>query len=777
MPITLRILGGVELRNPSGAELRRVLTQPKRLGLLAFLAHSRERPFHSRETLLGLLWPELDEERGRAALSQAVYYLRRAVGADTLVSRGDEIGIDPERLWCDVVAFERALEADDLVAALELYRGDLLAGLFLVDGNEWERWLESERSRVRERALLAARRLSENLEERGRISEALHWARRAVALSENDESDVRRLIVLLDRSGDRAGAVRAYEQLARYLAVEYELEVSPRTRELIEEVRSREVRADGTEGSQGRSVPASSILAEANLAWPAREREGRRNSRGRALLLGGAILAIAVLAMGLPRIWFGDDHPRTSVIEPTRTDSHDRIAVLPFDNFGPDPGDLYLADGMTEELITRLSMLSGLRVVAGTSVMRYRGTGKRTSDIGHELGVGYLLEGSVRRSGDRMRIAVQLVDARTEQHLWANDYEGTLDELLDVQREIAERVVAAIPVRAPEPERLRLTNRGTSDPSAHLLYLRGRRLLGNEDSASFARARDYFERALQRDSTYARAWSGLSDALDRLIWAHALPPDSYPEVRTAAERALELNPDLADAHVSLARTLTAYEWDSEAAEHHFRRAIALDPSHAKARRAYSSHLLYHGRFAEARTQAEAAVALDPLSFFPHFQLVLVSFFQRRYDEAIERAEELVGMDPSAWSAHFMRAKAHVEKGEYDAALDHLARADPTGTFPPVLAIRGYVLGRTGRHEEAHRAQQALASRDLGRFTALERALIHLGLGENEAALDLLEEAVERRDPRVRLLGEEPIFDDLRSESRYHALLVRVGLES
>lgn len=779
--ITLRILGGVELRDSSGSEVRSVIAQPKRLALLAYLAHSPSRPFHSRDTLLGLLWPELDEGRGRAALNQSVYYLRQALGPDVVVSRGsEELGIDPERLWCDAAEFERALEEEDAVGALELYRGDLLPGLYLADGVEWERWVESERSRLRGRAVVAARKLTGELESRGRVTEAVHWARRALALSGDDEGDLRTLIALLDRSGDRAAAVRTYEEFARLLARDYELEVSPETRELIERVRSREAAAgrQGAAAEPTASAPGGPINVAASSSPAGDRRSGDRNpGRRRALLLGGVVLVIVTLATALPRLRSGDEPRAASAPGPAGIEAGSRVAVLPFDNFGPDPGDEYLADGMTEELVTRLSRVTGLRVIARTSVMPYRGAGRSVADVGRELGVGYVLEGSVRRSGDRMRIAVQLVDARTEQHLWAENYEGEVERVLDVQRKIAEAVVAALPVRPPESERRRLVERGTDDPSAHLLYLRGRHMLGRDDPVSFARARDFFERAIERDSTYARAWSGLSDALDRLVWARVVhPTEAYPRARAAAERALELDPDLAEAHVSLARALTAYVWDPEGAERHFRRALALDPSNARAHRTYSSHLLNHGRFAEARAEAEAAVELDPLSFFPHFQLVLVAFLEGRNDEAIERAEALAGMGPEARNAHFMLAKARVEKGQYEAALRDLDRADPQRTFPPALAVRGYIHGKTGRKAEARRTLDALENMSLGPFVAFERAIVHVGLGENDRALDLLEEAIEERDWRVRLLKEEPMFHDLRPEPGYRALLARVGLE-
>lgn len=359
--------------------------------------------------------------------------------------------------------------------------------------------------------------------------------------------------------------------------------------------------------------------------------------------------------------------------------------------------------------------------------------------------------------------------------MWAESYEAELDDVPELQRKIAERIVTMLPLQPQAVEHRRLRERGTDDPEAYLLYLRGRHMLGKDDSGSFTRARGYFEQALERDPTYAEAWSGLSDAYDQLIWARALPSgEAYPRARAAAERALELNPDLAEAHASLARSLTSYYWDSEAAERHFRRAIELDPSDAQAHRTYAAHLRNHGRLEEARAEAKLALELDPLAFFPHFEMVLLFFFERRYDDAIERAQGLAGIGPGYPMVHFILAKARIQKGQYRAAIDDLDRVDPGGSFPPVLATRGYIQGITGRRAEARATLVALAELSRRTPVAFERATVHLGLGEKNRALEWLAEAIEERDPRIRLLHGEPIFDALRSEPRFGELLERAG---
>lgn len=776
--IRFRVLGAVELQDGNGVELRAVLTQPKRLALLTYLAISRAGRFHSREKLLALFWSELDESHARAALSQALYYLRRALGAQAIVSRGsEEVGLDPDRVWCDAAAFERALERGDPARALDLYCGDLLASLHLLDTLEWEQWLESERTHLRSRAAEAAWMLAETAGTEERPIEAARWGHRALELAGDDEVYLRNLIALLERLGDRAGAVRAYEDFAARLSRYYGLEVSPETRKVVARLRAR----GGSLGQGDRTgspplLPLVSQHEPTSDSEPA-DQETRKDRGGgrRSLALAGTV--VITLALALTVFW-----PRT----PTRTVTAltsamnepaptKRLAVLPLSYSGPESEDEYLADGLTEELIAQLSKLSGLRVIARTSVMRLRSTDKSTTELGRELEVDYIIEGSLRRDADRARVTVQLVDTRTEEQLWSETHEAELDDVLSLPRAIAEKVVARLPLRPRPAERHRLKVVGTDNPQAHLMYLRGRHVLGKGDPASFARARGYFDLAIEQDPTYAKAWSGLSDAYDQLVWARALPAEEgYPRALAAAKRAVELDPDLAEAHASLARLLTTYAWDSEAAEQHFRRAIELDPSDARAHRAFAAHLRNHGRLEEAHTEAQLALELDPLAFFSHFEKLLILFFERRYDAAIEKGEQLASMGPGYPMVHFILAKARIQKGLFAEALEDLDRADPEGSLAPVLATRGYIHALTGRRAEAREALVSLAAMFSGAPPAFDRAIVHLGLGEKAQALELIDQAIEERDWRVRLLKGEPLFDPLRAEPRFGELLQRAG---
>lgn len=767
--IRFRTLGALELRRPDGHELRSVLTQPKRVALLTYLAAASPAGFHRRDTLLGLLWPDLDEEHARSALSQAIYYLRRSLGPEVVVSRGnDEVAIDPDRLWCDAAAFRQALATGAVGDALEIYRGDLLPGFFLSDAVEWERWLEEERARLRRRASEAAWALAESSAAEGSAVDAAHWGRRALALSPGDEGQLRRFLVLLDRVGDRAGAVQAYEEFAERFAREYEIEPSPETQALIAAVRSRvaTVEHDALPARDEPVLPGDDLVHSHRLPRTRRQLIGGAAALSTALLLAGLFLWPRVQSDAAPTV-------RGEVVSLATS----RLAVLPLADYSPDPADAYVADGLTEELISRLSRVPGLRVIARTSVMPYKGSEKNVAEIGRELQVGAVLEGSVRKAGNQLRITVQLVDAGSQEHLWSEDYDAELADVLGVQREIAERVAAALQLEMRSRGQHPPAARATEYTAAYTEYLKGRHFLGKLDGVSFRKARDHFQVAVDLDPTFAQAWSGLADAYEYLSSVSALRAgEAYPRARAAAERALEIDAGLADAHASLAMALSMYYRDSETAQQHFRRAIELDPSYARARRMYASHLRNQGRFDEALAEVRQAQELDPLSAYPRLEEGIILYVARRYDAAIARCRLLLDTAPGSAHAYMLLALAYAQQERYEEALVALEQADPRGNLPDAHGIRGYIYAETGRRREAVRMLDALDRLALDQpVSAFHKAPIYVGLGEHDRAIDLLEQAADERIGLVRLLNVEPVFDPLRSQPRFQALMRKVGL--
>ena len=394
--IELRLFGGLTLRRDDGRELDSILTQPKRVALLTFLAAATPYRLHRRDTLLGLFWPELDQEHARAALRQALHGLRRGLGADVITSRGDEeVGVDEQRLYCDVRAFHRALQAHDSSRTLELYRGGLLEGFFLSDSPEFERWLEEERTLLRNHACQAAWTLAQRCKVEGDVALAGQWGRRAASLLPDDEETVRRLMAFLDETGDRVGALRVYEQFAGRAASEYQVEPAAETKALMARVRSRQTAsAPGPTQRQGPAVaPRPSRFPSAQ----SRPRRFRMPARPWVVVSIGLLLLGGVVAI---------KHSRADA----RLSRASVGIVVPFATRSGDTLDAYLAAGLTEDLTRSLSAAHAVRVF-------------RVHQARPDL--EYILTGSVRRAKNALEVTAQLERSNSGEIVWAT----SLDEI------------------------------------------------------------------------------------------------------------------------------------------------------------------------------------------------------------------------------------------------------------------------------------------------------------------------------------------------------------
>ena len=459
--IELRALGTLALRDPNGEDLHSVLAQPKRVALLAYLAIARPRGFQRRDTLLALLWPEQDEQHARGALNQALRHLRTALGKEAVPSRGDgEIGIDVRALSCDAVEFEAAIEADDPARALGLYRGDLLEGFHVSGGGEFERWLEEERVWLRRRAARAAAALAHCEEARGEPVAAGHWARRAFALAPDDEGEARNLIALLGRLGDRAGAVQAYEEFARRLRVEYEVEPAPETLATIRAVRTRQVAttpspaaaADQPPDDVGPVAPEPTVRAppprapapppepvpafpNAGSPLPASPRRRWVATGFIGLVVLGAIglLGVGVRGVGAP------DLPA----QPTA------IAILPFAYRG-DPKLSYLSEGMADLLSARVDGAAGLRSIDQRALLTFLHRQGGIADSHHgrlaaeRFGAGFFVLGSMVEAGGRLQISATIYDERARARSSMETVAGNESEIFDAADRLARQILAGI---------------------------------------------------------------------------------------------------------------------------------------------------------------------------------------------------------------------------------------------------------------------------------------------------------------------------------------------
>lgn len=459
------------------------------------------------------------------------------------------------------------------------------------------------------------------------------------------------------------------------------------------------------------------------------------------------------------------------------------LVVLPIANLSGDPNEEYFSDGLTEEIIAVLGALqpSTLSVVARTSAMHYKHTDKRVDQIARELGVDYVLEGSVRRVGSRIRISAQLIEGRTQRHMWADQYDREVRDVLTVQSEVVRAIAHALAEQFAHSRESPRTAVGLppGNPKTFHLYLRGRHEWNKRTAEGFQKAIEYFTAAIDSDPAYARAYAGLADTY-AVMGSSGLMPigDSHPRGRAAAMKALEIDDTLGEAHAALATILTDYYWDWTEAERHFRRAIELNPSYATARHWFSFYLGSMGRFDEGLAEAKRARELDPLSPVIDANLGLAYFRARRYEDAVTHLRRTVAMNPQFGYAHLCLGLAYTQGAMVEQAVLELQIAKARSGVPNLDGLIGYAQVRSGRRREAETILAKLQERTIiGVASHYETALVHAALGDRDRAFKSLDQAIDKREWFVGMLRVDPLLDPLRSDPRYEGLLRRVGLSS
>jgi len=454
------------------------------------------------------------------------------------------------------------------------------------------------------------------------------------------------------------------------------------------------------------------------------------------------------------------------------------LAVLPLENLSGDASQNYFADGMTDELITDLAQISALRVISRTSVMAYKGARKPLPQIARELNVDAVVEGTVLRSGDQVRITAQLIEASTDKHLWSQSYEGELRETLALQSRVASAIAGQIRINLTPQEQAALKNVKVVNPEAYESYLKGRYFWNKRTAEGLKAALAYFKQAIEEDPKYAPAYSGLADTYALLgDWQYAVmtPKQAFPEAKAAALKALELDSTLGEAHNSLAFVLEGFDWDFDAADTEFRRAIELDPGYATAHHWYAWHLSLLGRFDEAIAEMKKAQNLDPLSLIINADLAELLVLAHHYGESIAQSRKTIEMDPNFALAHNQLAQAYLQEHMYEEAVTELKKAvQLSGDSPTCMAnlARAYVA--SGKRSEAEKLLGDLKRRSNPAYSnAPEIAIIYVSLGDADQAMNWLEKGYEERfNPGVLL---RPGFDPLRSDSRFQNLVHRIGL--
>jgi len=516
-------------------------------------------------------------------------------------------------------------------------------------------------------------------------------------------------------------------------------------------------------GSQEKKTDPGHMLQGAGLAVVPKRR---------LWLTGRGIVALAcVLSLSILSVWLF----RSRGHAPAGIRS---LAVLPLENLSGDASQSYFADGMTDELITDLAQISALRVISRTSVMAYKGARKPLPQIARELNVDAVVEGTVLRSGDQVRITAQLIEASNDKHLWSQSYEGELRNTLALQSRVASAIADQIRINLTPREQAALKNVKVVNPEAYESYLKGRYFWNKRTADGLKAALAYFKQATEEDPKYAKAYSGLADTYALLgDWQYAVmtPKEAFPEAKAAAIKALELDNTLGEAHNSLAFVLDGFDWDLDAGGKEFQRAIELNPGYATAHHWYAWHLALLGRFDEAITEMRKAENLDPLSLIINADLAELLGLAHSYDDSIRQSLKTIEMDPNFALAHNQLAQAYLQKHMYAEAVAELQEAVKlSGDSPTCIAnlARAYVA--SGKREEAVKLLNALKKHSTtGYSNASEIAMIYASLGDTDQAMNWLEKGFEERfNPGVLL---RPGFDPLRSDPRFQSLLRRIGL--
>jgi len=484
------------------------------------------------------------------------------------------------------------------------------------------------------------------------------------------------------------------------------------------------------------------------------------------------VVALAlVLSLAILSLW----RFRSQTPAPTGIRS---LAVLPLDNLSGEASQNYFADGMTDELITDLAQISALRVISRTSVMVYKGARKPLPQIARELNVDAVVEGTVLRSGDRVRITAQLIEASTDKHLWSQSYEGDLRDTLTLQKKVARAIADQIRINLTPREEAALKSVKVVNPEAYESYLKGRYFWNKRTADGLKAALAYFKQAIEEDPKYAQAYSGLADTYALLgDWQYAVmtPKEAFPKAKAAAIKALELDSTLGEAHNSLAFVLDGFDWDFDAAGKEFQRAIELNPGYATAHHWYAWHLSLLGRYDEAIAEMRKAENLDPLSLIINADLAELLVLAHSDDESIRQSRKTIEMDPNFALAHNQLAQAYLQKQMYDEAVAELKTAvQLSGGSPAFIAnlARAYVA--SGKRNEAVKLLGDLKKRsNPGYSNASEIAVIYVSLGDTDQAMNWLEKGYDERfNPGVLL---RPGFDPLRSDPRFQSLVHRIGL--
>ena len=713
--LRLRLLGGAALLADE-AVLGGAASHRYSLALLALLACAPGRSL-SRGKLVGLLWPGSPERTARNRLNTYLHRLRSELSEDTLVSRGSDLWLDPSRMDCDVNRFREALADEQLREALKLYRGPFLDGFRIHDSPEFEHWVDGQRKRLRDEYRNALERLALEAWREEAPKEAAHWWERRAREDPYDSRVVLQLMEALEAAGNRVGALRAGEHHVRLLKEDF-----------------------GT-------GPGEEL-------WTFMHRLRQAATKERAR--------------------------EPSPLLERQPDPH-AIAVLPFENLtGSDEAGAFAA-GLHHDLLTRLSRVEAFTVISRTSVLRFHDGHASIPEIARALGVATIVEGAVQLSGQRVRLNVQLIDVTNDGHRWAETYDRqfTEEDVFDLQSGLAERITRSLRAELSEQEQARLARRPGAELDVYLLYVQGRAHLSRRSQRGFARAYEYFRRALDRDETYAPAWAGLAETLALVRWYGFPGPGLDADPMEPARRALALDPELGEAHTSLG-VILAERQAGPAAVRELERAVTLAPSEPEGHNWLGWMYMVLGLPEAGIRPAERSAELDPMAPYTRVFLAHVYLANRRYEDALREATAARELEPDYWISHFMEGLSLHHLGRFAEASflleEALALVEDWPGAPlaePVQAALAVARVAAGDEAEGRVALSELKEGD--NSAAIGLVLAALGeVDEAFAAFDSVEQWGVITTPMIRYLFPR-ILGPLRDAPRFSSIRERVNV--
>src|ERR1043166_3382234 len=500
--------------------------------------------------------------------------------------------------------------------------------------------------------------------------------------------------------------------------------------------------------------------------------QGEHSHRGAWIYIAAVAVALSLSLFFIGRYTARENRGTPGADLPAKS-----IAVLPFDNLSRDPDNAFFAEGVQDEILTRLAKVADLKVIARTSTQKFKSSPENLSDIAKQLGVLNILEGSVQKANDQVRVNVQLINAMTNAHLWAEIYDRKLTDIFAVESDIAKTIAESLQAELTGSEKNAISKKPTENLEAHELYLKGRYFWNRRNTASLRKAGDYFQQAIDLDPNYALAYAGLADVHSILpIYAGTAPKDDVPKALAAARKAVELDRNLAEAYTSLGNALVSNA-QLKLAEQEFRRALVLNPNYATAHQWLAECLFGQGRFPESLVEIERAHELDPLSLIINASYASSLSGVGRYDDAVKQARKALDLDPDLIPGHEILGQIYEDEGKLDEAIAEYRKANEIEPTPSNFAMLAHAYAKTGRVAETRKILDKLTALSARRYVGTyPLAIVHLALGEKEEALRLLEQSLVERDILLQgLFGSIKIdkrLDPLRNDPRFQKLVER-----